>query len=128
MHTYKKKEYTLDLYSGELCHYGIKGQKWGVRRWQNKDGSLTPEGRVHYNKMATNISAAAIIPTAAGAGAVVGVMSGAIPFTAASPIVGAGILASMGIMSAASYYQRKLDLDVSSEAYRNNTFTRTKHI
>ncbi len=31
-----------------LAHYGIKGQKWGVRRWQNKDMSLTPEGRIHY--------------------------------------------------------------------------------
>lgn len=29
----------------ELYHWGIKGMKWGVRRYQNKDGSLTPEGR-----------------------------------------------------------------------------------
>ena len=28
-----------------LMHHGVKGQKWGVRRYQNKDGSLTPEGR-----------------------------------------------------------------------------------
>jgi hypothetical protein len=28
-----------------LCHHGVTGQKWGVRRYQNKDGSLTPEGR-----------------------------------------------------------------------------------
>jgi hypothetical protein len=33
------------LYSRELYHYGIKGQKWGVRRFQNKDGSLTPAGK-----------------------------------------------------------------------------------
>ena len=32
----------------ELCHHGIKGQKWGVRRFQNEDGSLTPEGKIHY--------------------------------------------------------------------------------
>lgn len=29
-------------------HHGVQGQKWGVRRWQNPDGSLTPEGRKHY--------------------------------------------------------------------------------
>ena len=33
----------------ELRHHGIKGQKWGVRRFQNKDGSLTSEGRKRYN-------------------------------------------------------------------------------
>lgn len=28
-----------------LCHYGILGMKWGIRRYQNKDGSLTPAGK-----------------------------------------------------------------------------------
>lgn len=28
-----------------LVHYGVKGMKWGVRRYQNKDGSLTPAGK-----------------------------------------------------------------------------------
>lgn len=32
----------------ELYHFGIKGQKWGDRRYQYEDGSLTPEGRRHY--------------------------------------------------------------------------------
>lgn len=31
-----------------LAHHGIKGQKWGVRRYQNSDGSLTDEGRRRY--------------------------------------------------------------------------------
>lgn len=34
----------------ELAHHGILGQKWGVRRYQNEDGSLTEEGRAHYGK------------------------------------------------------------------------------
>lgn len=38
-------EYYVD---GQLFHHGIKGQKWGVRRYQNKDGSLTPAGRKRY--------------------------------------------------------------------------------
>lgn len=32
----------------ELYHHGIKGQKWGVRRYQNSDGSLTPRGKKKY--------------------------------------------------------------------------------
>lgn len=32
----------------ELMHYGIIGQKWGIRRYQNEDGSLTALGREHY--------------------------------------------------------------------------------
>lgn len=31
-----------------LTHHGIKGQRWGIRRYQNKDGSLTPAGRKKY--------------------------------------------------------------------------------
>ena len=29
----------------EIIHYGVKGMRWGVRRYRNEDGSLTPAGR-----------------------------------------------------------------------------------
>ena len=35
---------------GELYHHGIQGQKWGVRRYQKQDGSLTVAGKKRYNK------------------------------------------------------------------------------
>lgn len=34
----------------ELYHAGVKGMKWGVRRYQNKDGSLTPAGKKRYDR------------------------------------------------------------------------------
>lgn len=39
----------------ELYHHGTKGMKWGIRRYQNKDGSLTPAGRKRYASEAAKL-------------------------------------------------------------------------
>ena len=41
---------------GELRHYGIKGMKWGVRRYQNYDGSLTTKGKERYHNTKSGMS------------------------------------------------------------------------
>lgn len=51
-----------------LVHHGVKGMRWGVRRYQNKDGSLTDAGRFHYavdsdKKITTNKDGTKNIPT-----------------------------------------------------------------
>lgn len=40
-------------YSDDLYHSGVKGQKWGIRRYQNEDGTLTALGKIHYGAQKT---------------------------------------------------------------------------
>ena len=48
--------YNKDEKTGELYHYGIRGQKWGVRRYQNEDGSYTDAGKAWRLKQQGRIS------------------------------------------------------------------------
>ena len=42
-------------HSDALSHHGIKGMRWGVRRFQTKDGSLTPSGKKRYATTAQGV-------------------------------------------------------------------------
>lgn len=46
-----------NAYSNELQHWGVKGMRWGQRRYQNKDGTLTALGKKRYNKELEKVKA-----------------------------------------------------------------------
>lgn len=78
----------------ELYHHGIKGQKWGVRRYQNADGSLTDAGKKHYGTSNT-VKKTAIYGTIAGAagyGALAAIAAASGGF--ASPAIAAAVIAN----------------------------------
>ena len=44
---FNQEKFKMKYNENELYHHGIKGQKWGVRRFQNRDGTRTPLGKRH---------------------------------------------------------------------------------
>ena len=48
--------YGVEQNPNELEHHGVLGQKWGIRRYQNKDGSLTAEGKKRASEGAEGVS------------------------------------------------------------------------
>lgn len=100
-------------YSDELYHHGIKGQKWGVRRFQNEDGSLTSEGRERYGVGEHGISrfntskhikkSLGRYTKAIGVGGVGGALAGAGIGAATAGIPTGGVLAVPGALYGGAY-------------------------
>ncbi len=51
-----KNTFYVHYKDGDISHHGVKGQRWGYRRYQNEDGSLTPEGEKRYNKLTGKVN------------------------------------------------------------------------
>ena len=67
-----------------LIHHGVKGQRWGVRRYQNADGSLTEAGKKRKDsESTTNSEKKKKIAKAVGISAAVGVSAAAVGVAAA---------------------------------------------
>ncbi len=105
------------LKNDELYHFGIKGQKWGVRRYQNPDGSLTDAGKKRYGvktdfnsaynhiqysgKIRNQYNNATLASALSGLSlmaASLPIMSVSLPVATASAFVGAGASIATGVL------------------------------
>ena len=122
--------------SDELYHHGIKGQRWGVRRYQNSDGTLTAKGRARYyssvdvNKAfretknrpnvikAKNVARTAAVVTAGFGGLTAGAVTGNPVVLGATPAA----YLTAGYLANKAYIQ---DIKDYNEKYIRSSFTDT---
>lgn len=83
-------EYRVIKQDESLSHHGIRGQRWGVRRFQNPDGTLTPEGERRYlSKGAKKLAGAGIKLGVANAAMNVGEAIANNPIGTSAKVIGA---------------------------------------
>jgi len=111
----KKEDYII--MSDYLKHYGILGMKWGVRRYQNKDGSLTPEGKRRYRATSSDSATTKRTPTSrnrktikVGASIVAGLLSGSFGAGGIYALTGSQTAAeilgpALGVIGGMKYYE-----------------------
>lgn len=105
----------------ELYHHGIKGQRWGIRRFQNKDGTLTSAGKRRYDDKRPKMDKETkrTIATAIGVAGVATAVSGAIIASAKISEIRVNKAADRAIRKAQGFvteYVNDKNLDVSKSA------------
>lgn len=108
---------TLDTGRSYLAHHGIKGQKWGVRRFQNEDGSYTSAGKRRYRDSETgNPGSAESTPKKSNAGkkVAVGVAIGAT--AAAGAAVATYLLRKHGAKSISAIISNPIVVEAGKKA------------
>ena len=101
-----------------LSHYGIKGMKWGVRRYQKKDGSLTSSGKKRYSNV-YDINSAYYNKRAKKLDAKAKRNSTMASLNRKAAERGSGLISKANSINA-NYYQKKAD-KLTAKAIRNKT-------
>lgn len=91
-----------------LAHHGIKGMRWGIRQWQNPDGSLTPAGRIRYG-------AGAAVKAAGSAAKTVGKATGAVVKTTGKAVGSAAKTVGKAVRKKVAPTDAELDEQIEAE-------------
>lgn len=91
-----------------LAHHGIKGMRWGIRQWQNPDGSLTPAGRIRYG-------AGAAVKVAGSAAKTVGKATGAVVKTTGKAVGSAAKTVGKAVRKKVAPTDAELDEQIEAE-------------
>lgn len=91
-----------------LAHHGIKGMRWGIRQYQNPDGSLTPAGRIRYG-------AGAAAKVAGSAAKTVGKATGAVVKTTGKAVGSAAKTVSKAVRKKVAPTDAELDEQIEAE-------------
>lgn len=91
-----------------LAHHGIKGMRWGIRQYQNPDGSLTPAGRIRYG-------AGAAVKVAGSAAKTVGKATGAVVKTTGKAVGSAAKTVGKAVRKKVAPTDAELDEQIEAE-------------